>query len=146
MSDSAEGWCAAGNLGASRVSIRMTTGRIQGKFHFIPTSFNSFIHPVIRSYCPDSGEASFYCPSGFRGSFILLSVRLQGKLSGFRGSFILLSVRLQGKLSGFRGSFILLSVRLQGSFILPLTPHFDDRVEHACSNRIRSSLITCNTA
>jgi len=27
-----------------------TTGRIQGKFHFIPTSFNSFIHLVIRSY------------------------------------------------------------------------------------------------
>ncbi len=71
------GWCAAGNLGASRVS--MTTGRIQGKFHFIPTSFNSFIHPVIRSYCPSGFRGSFttsslylatvrsHCPSGVRG-------------------------------------------------------------------------------
>jgi len=40
---------------------RETTGRIQGKFHFIPTSFNSFIHPVIRSYVrPDLGEASVF--------------------------------------------------------------------------------------
>ncbi len=38
-----------------------TTGRIQGKFHFIPTSFNSFIHLVICSYCPSS----------FRGGFII---------------------------------------------------------------------------
>ncbi len=78
VSDSVEGWCAPGNLGASRVSFAWTigwmdkgmTGRIQGKFHFIPTSFNSFIHPIIRSYCP----------SGLRGSFILLSIRIQGKL------------------------------------------------------------------
>jgi hypothetical protein len=54
VSDSIEGWCAAGNLEASRVSIRMDdrtdgqrddgtdgpTGRIQGKLHFILTSFN----------------------------------------------------------------------------------------------------------
>ncbi len=52
MSDSVEGWCATGNLGASRVSIRMddqtdgqtddgmNDGQIQGKLHFIPTSFN----------------------------------------------------------------------------------------------------------
>jgi hypothetical protein len=52
VSDSVEGWCAAGNLGASRVSIRMDDqtdgqmddemddGRIKGKLHFIPTSFN----------------------------------------------------------------------------------------------------------
>ncbi len=51
VSDLVEGWCAAGNLGPSRVSIRMddrtdgqrddgTDGQIQGKLHFIPTSFN----------------------------------------------------------------------------------------------------------
>jgi len=49
------------------VSIRMDN---QTDSFNILTSFNSFIHPVIRSYCP----------SGFRGSFILLSVWLQGRL------------------------------------------------------------------
>ncbi len=68
---SVKGWCAANNLEASRVSIRMDNWTDSGEASFnIPTSFNSFIHPVIRSYCP----------SGFRGSFILLSVRLQGRL------------------------------------------------------------------
>ncbi len=52
VSDLVEGWCAAGNLEASRVSIRMDDrtdgqtddgmddGWIQGKLHFILTSFN----------------------------------------------------------------------------------------------------------
>jgi len=72
---SVEGWCATGNLGASRVSIRMDDRTDLGEASFnISTSFNSFIHPVIRSYCP----------FGFRGSFILLSVRLRGR---FHSSF-----------------------------------------------------------
>jgi hypothetical protein len=66
-----KGWCAAGNLGASRVFICMDnwTDSREASFN-ISTSFNNFIHLVIRSYYP----------SGFKGSFILLSVRLQGRL------------------------------------------------------------------
>ncbi len=85
VSESVEGWCAAGNLGACRVSIRMddrmdgqrddgTDGRRDG----FRGSFISSRRPLIVSSIPssvvtirpDSGEASFYCPSGFKGSFI----------------------------------------------------------------------------
>jgi len=38
---------------------------IQGKFHFIPTSFNSFIHPVIRSYCLSGFVTTTSTPSSF---------------------------------------------------------------------------------
>ncbi len=63
-------------------------GWTEGRRDGFRGSFISSRHPLIVSSIPssvatvrpDSGEASFYCPSGFGGSFILLSVRIQGKL------------------------------------------------------------------
>ncbi len=60
VSDSVEGWCAAGNLGASRVSIRMDD-RKDGQRDDGTDSGEASFHPDVRSHCP----------SGFRGSFIL---------------------------------------------------------------------------
>jgi hypothetical protein len=76
VSDSVEGWCAAGNLGASRVSIRMDDW-MDGQ----------------RDDRTDGRR------DGFRGSFISsrrpqpLSVRLQGKL---HSSFTSLNHVLRG--------------------------------------------------
>jgi len=49
------------------------TGWIQGKLHLTsqrPLIVSSILSSVATVH-PDSGEASFYCPSGFRGGFIL---------------------------------------------------------------------------
>jgi hypothetical protein len=66
VSDAVEGWCAAGNLGASRVSIRMddrTDGqrddRTDGRQDGFRGSFISFQRPQPLSVRA-SGEASFF--------------------------------------------------------------------------------------
>jgi hypothetical protein len=48
VSDSVEGWCAAGNLGASRVSIHMDDRTNSGEaLFFIPTSFTTYLALVL---------------------------------------------------------------------------------------------------
>jgi len=67
---------------------RMDNRTDSGEASFnIPTSFNSFIHPLIRSYCP----------SGFRGGFIPLSVRLQGR---FHSSFNIYQLHREQAVTG----------------------------------------------
>jgi hypothetical protein len=50
-----------------------TTGRIHGRLHFSSRRplIVSSIPSSVATVRPDSGEASFYCLSGFRGGFII---------------------------------------------------------------------------
>jgi hypothetical protein len=85
VSELVEGWCAAGNLGACRVSIRMDD-RMDGqrddgmdgrrdrfRGSFISSRCPLIVSSILSSVAtirPDSGEVSFYYPFGFKGSFI----------------------------------------------------------------------------